>query len=72
MRSTIRLGNLRAEMSRRGIRCDTLAKVIGKTERSTRDKVSGKRDFTLPEAFAIQRALFPELSIEYLFSDRSN
>lgn len=67
-----KLRNLQAEMARHGIRCGTIATVIDKSERSVRDKVSGKRDFTLPEVFAIQRELFPESTIEYLFADTSD
>lgn len=62
------LVNLRAEMARYGISTADFARVTGKTERSIRDKISGKRDFTLPESAAIRDAFFPGLKLEYLFS----
>lgn len=63
------MSNLRAEMARNRIRYGDVAEIIGKSERSVRDKISGKRDFTVSEAFAIRRKLFRDLTIEYLFSD---
>lgn len=60
--------NLRAEMARYGISAEDLARVTKKTPRSIRDKISGKRDFTLPEGAAIRDAFFPGMSLEYLFS----
>lgn len=62
------LDNLRAEMARYGVSALDLAKVTGKTDRSIRDKISGKRDFTLPESAAIRDSFFPGLSLEYLFA----
>lgn len=62
------LVNLRAEMARYGISAADLASVTGKTERSIRDKISGKRDFTLPESAVIRDTFFPGLKLEYLFS----
>ena len=44
------------------------AHVTGKTDRSIRDKIGGKRDFTLPESAAIRDAFFPGLTLEYLFA----
>ena len=62
------LDNLRAEMTRHGITASDIARVVGKTDRSIRDKISEKRDFTLPESAAIRDELFPGLSLEYLFA----
>lgn len=62
------LVNLKAEMTRYGVTAVDIAKVTGKTDRSIRDKISGKRDFTLPESAAIRDAFFPGLKLEYLFS----
>lgn len=50
------LSNLRAEMTRYGVTASDIAREIGKTDRSIRDKISGKRDFTLPESAAIRDA----------------
>lgn len=65
------LSNLRAEMARYGVTASDIARVTGKTDRSIRDKISGKRDFTLPESVAIRDAFFPVLSLEYLFARSS-
>lgn len=65
------LSNLRAEMTRYGVTASDIAREIGKTDRSIRDKISGKRDFTLPESAAIRDAFFPGLSLEYLFARSS-
>lgn len=62
------LSNLRAEMTRYGVSALDFARVTGKTDRSIRDKISGKRDFTLPESAAIRDAFFPGLTLEYLFA----
>lgn len=59
--------NLLAEMARRGIRPQDIQKVIGKTRDTVRNKLSGKRDFTVAEAFAIQKNFFPDLDVKYLF-----
>lgn len=60
--------NLRAEMARANISISDIAKVIHKTERSTRDKINGKAGFTWSEIIAIRDAFFPGMSIEYLFA----
>lgn len=65
------LVNLKAEMTRYGVTATDIAKVTGKTDRSVRDKISGKRDFTLPESAAIRDAFFPGMKLEYLFSRSS-
>lgn len=59
--------NLLAEMARRGIRPQDIQKVIGKTRDTVRNKLSGKRGFTVVEAFAIQKNFFPDLDVKYLF-----
>lgn len=62
------LANLKAEMARYGISTLDIAKVAQRTNKSIRDKISGKTDFTMPEGLAIRNALFPGLSLEYLFA----
>ncbi len=62
------LANLKAEMARYGISTVDIAKVARRTNKSIRDKISGKSDFTMPEGIAIRDSFFPGLSLEYLFS----
>ena len=59
--------NLRAEMARQNLTAKDVAKIIGKTEKSARDKLSGKREFTYRETCSIRDAFFPETPIETLF-----
>lgn len=66
------LSNLRAEMARYGVSVSDIATVTGKTDRSVRDKINGKRDFTLPESAAIRDSFFPGMSLEYLFTRTSH
>lgn len=60
--------NLKAEMTRFGISDADIAKAIGRSERSVRDKISGRSQFTFPEANTLRNQLFPGLKLEYLFS----
>lgn len=66
------LYNLRAEMARRNITSSDISRVVRKTDRSVRDKIKGKRDFTLTECTVIRDTFFPNLSLEYLFSKPKN
>ena len=61
--------NLRAEMSRIGIRQKDIAKLLGVSELTVSKKMNGKSSFTIDEAFLIQKTFFPNLSLDYLFSD---
>lgn len=62
------LRNLRAEMERYGVSIYDIHSLIGKTERSVRDKVNGRATFTLPEAIKVRDTYFKGLSMEYLFA----
>lgn len=59
--------NLRAEMARCGVTATDLSRVAHKTNRSIRDKIGGRGDFTLTEIYAIRDTFFPEMTLEYLF-----
>lgn len=61
--------NLRAEMSRIGIRQRDIAKLLGVSELTVSKKMNGKSSFTIDEAFLIQKTFFPNLSLDYLFSN---
>ena len=66
------LCNLKAEMARYNVSPVDVARIIGKTDRSIRDKISGKYDFTINECNAIRNNFFPDMSLEYLFASDSN
>ena len=60
--------NLEAEMKRRNISNDDIAKVLNKGARTIRSKRSGESEFTLNECMMIRDSFFVSLTIEYLFS----
>lgn len=62
------LQNLSAEMKRYGVSPNDISRVTKKSERSIRLKISGKNAFSYPDAAAVRDALFPGLSLEYLFA----
>lgn len=59
--------NLEAEMSRLGIKRADLADLLNVRYATVIDKLKGRYNFTLDEAFKIRNSYFPELSFEYLF-----
>jgi transcriptional regulator with XRE-family HTH domain len=59
--------NLRAEMARKKVTGQELAKRIGITNGTFSQKFNGKFDFTLDEAQKIKKALGTDISIEELF-----
>ena len=63
------LANLRAEMSRRGLTAKDIGAIIKKSDKTARDKISGKVSFSIDEALKTRDALFPGLEIEYLFAN---
>ena len=63
------LKNLQAEMTRFGVTNHDIGAVIGKAERTVRDKVNGVYAFDFPEAVSIRETFFPGLRLEYLFFD---
>ena len=63
--------NLEAEMTRYGVTKIDIQVLLGCSEKTVRNKISGETDFTLPEAFKIKRKFFPSLSFEYLFASDS-
>lgn len=60
--------NLKAEMMKNNITLSDIARSIHKTDRSVRDKINGKGDFTWSEANSIRDDFFPGASLEYLFA----
>lgn len=63
------LRNLYAEMIRRDVSIQDIEEAIGKSRRTARDKIKGVTPFTFPEAQKIRRCLFPDVPIDYLFTD---
>lgn len=61
------LRNLLAEMARREISMKQLSAIAGINERTAYNKTREISQFTLDEALKIQKQLFPELDIKYLF-----
>ena len=64
--------NLRAEMSRIGIKQADIAELLGIREVTVSKKMNGKSTFNIDEAFSIKKTFFPNLSLDYLFSDTEN
>lgn len=62
--------NLAAEMARRDLDAKDLAKVAQKSPDTIRNWLKGKGDFPVAIAFLIQRQLFPECKVTYLFDSQ--
>ena len=60
--------NLVGEIAKRGIKKCALAKGIGMSDRMLRNKLSGKTQFSLPEALKIKNNFFPDYTVEDLFA----
>lgn len=63
---------LRAEMVRHGVSKDDIAKLLGQNEKTTRNRLSGKLDFTVWEMKKIKDKFFPKLTVDYLFYDEES
>lgn len=59
--------NLRAEMTRNGIKVEDIASVLGISEKTARNYLSGRTKISWLDVLAIKEELFPELELEYLF-----
>ena len=59
--------NLEAEMVRKGIKNEDIAKAIDRDERTIRNKRSGSTEFTFNEVLIIRDKFFPIHTLEYLF-----
>lgn len=62
-------GNLRAEMARREISRSDIAKAIGTTEKTVKNKMTGISGFTFFEVLIIRDTFFSDWNVEKLFSD---
>lgn len=59
--------NLESAMQRSGIRKSDLSMLLNCDPKSLWNKLNGRSEFTINEAFLIRDTYFPNLSIEYLF-----
>lgn len=59
--------NLKAEMVRFGISNSDIQSLLKCSAKTATNKLNGKTDFTVPEAFKIRKKFFPSLTLEYLF-----
>lgn len=60
--------NLLAEMVRYGVTNNDIQKVLGCSEKTVRNKLSGNTEFTVPEAISIRNSYFQGFRMEYLFA----
>jgi len=60
--------NLLAEMVRYGVTNNDLQKILGCSEKTVQNKLSGKTEFTVPEAIKIRNYYFQGFRMEYLFA----
>ena len=63
---------LTAEIAKREIKRKHVAEIIGINERTLRNKMSGKTDFTWLEVNKIQSTFFPDIDVMTLFDTRAN
>jgi DNA-binding XRE family transcriptional regulator len=59
--------NLEAEMTRQGITRKNIATILNVRYGTVVEKLNGKYEFKLNEAFTIKKEIFPNLDFEYLF-----
>ena len=58
---------LKAELVKHDITVAQIARAIGISEKSMRNKINGDTDFTFPEAQAIRKVMNSDLSLDELF-----
>ncbi|HEY2419885.1 MAG TPA: XRE family transcriptional regulator [Neobacillus sp.] len=61
--------NLKAEMARKNIDGVDISVLIECTPKTFSSKLTGKTEFTRSEIFKIQKEIFPNFTVEYLFSE---
>lgn len=64
--------NLIAEMARYGVTNVDIQRVLGCSEKTVRNKLSGDTEFSFPETLKICEAFFVGLRFEYLFASDIN
>lgn len=66
------MSNLAAEMARFGVSAADFQAVLGCTDKTVRNKMSGATEFSVGEALKIRDTFFPGMRIEYLFAQQDN
>ena len=66
------LHNLEAEIARRNFTKQEVADCIGISKRTLYDKIVGKTAFTIKEASTLQKELFSDCEIDYLFEQEES
>lgn len=64
--------NLSAEMVREGLTQVILARTLGKSVSSVRNKCAGRTEFTRREMVTLRDTHFPELTLGYLFESSTD
>ena len=59
--------NLKAEMGKKGISIDAMARLLGVHRNTIQNKLEGESEFTIGQAEIISETMFPEFTIKYLF-----
>lgn len=59
--------NLKAEMARKGVTQEDVAKVVGTSVSSVNRWLTGNGGLSLANAWEIRNKMFPEHTIDYLF-----
>lgn len=62
--------NLEAEIARMGLTNKDCANICGVTEKTFSNKRTGATEFVLSEMKSLQRKIFPNCTLEYLFEER--
>jgi len=63
--------SLNAEIARQNLKIKDIADALHLTEKTVRNKISGKYDFTYSEMKFIRDKYFPQLTIDYLFYENN-
>lgn len=66
------MSNLAAEMARNGVSISDFQTVLGCTDKTVRNKMTGATEFSVGEAMKIRDTFFPGMRIEYLFAQNEN
>lgn len=64
------LSNLKAEMARYDVDVKSVAQVIGKTERATKNRINGKVEISAEDIRLIRNAFFPACTLDYLLAEK--
>ena len=65
------LGNLKAEIVKRGLTQTLIAEQMGMSVDSFNARVNGRTDFSLSEMWKLKAEFFDDCSLEYLFAENA-